>query len=83
LALFERKQTLPILSNVLIGKTQGKNSFYGLQILKSPITTTIDAGKDDSTNFNITLGGKKLQEFSESSPTKPKYDRNQGKQSSC
>lgn len=62
IGIVERKQTLPILSNVLIEKTQGKIRFTATD-LEIQITTTIDAEGNDGTNAAITLGGKKLQEI--------------------
>lgn len=60
--IVERKQTLPILSNVLIEKEPGKIRFTATD-LEIQITTTIESkagGKDTS---SITVGGKKLQEI--------------------
>ena len=62
IGIVERKQTLPILSNVLIEKTQGKIRFTATD-LEIQITTTIDAEGSNGTNAAITLGGKKLQEI--------------------
>ena len=62
IGIVERKQTLPILSNVLIEKEPGKIRFTATD-LEIQITTTIDSksgGKDVS---SITVGGKKLQEI--------------------
>jgi DNA polymerase III subunit beta len=62
IGIVERKQTLPILSNVLIEKEPGKIRFTATD-LEIQITTTIES-KDESTEINnITLGGKKLQEI--------------------
>lgn len=62
IGIVERKQTLPILSNVLIEKTPGKIRFTATD-LEIQITTTIDTKADDGTTSSITLGGKKLQEI--------------------
>ncbi len=62
IGIVERKQTLPILSNVLIEKTQGKIRFTATD-LEIQITTTVDIIKDDGQTTAITLGGKKIQEI--------------------
>ena len=60
--IVERKQTLPILSNVLIEK-QGSNLRFTATDLEIQITTTIDIGSGSDQNESITVGGKKLQEI--------------------
>jgi DNA polymerase-3 subunit beta len=61
--IVERKQTMPILSNILIEKELGKIRFTSTD-LEIQITTTIDAEEDDDTGrAAITVGGKKLQEI--------------------
>ncbi|HUW26854.1 MAG TPA: DNA polymerase III subunit beta [Gallionella sp.] len=60
--IVERKQTLPILSNVLIEHQNGKIRFTTTD-LEIQITTTIDAGTENEKNTAITVGGKKLQEI--------------------
>jgi len=62
IGIVERKQTLPILSNVLIEKESGRIRFTATD-LEIQITTTIETkagGKDVS---SITVGGKKFQEI--------------------
>ena len=60
--IVERKQTMPILSNVLIEKELGKIRFTATD-LEIQITTTIEAEADSDTSSAITVGGKKLQEI--------------------
>ena len=62
IGIVERKQTLPILSNVLIEKEVGKVRFTATD-LEIQITTTVDIANDDQTTSAITVGGKKLQEI--------------------
>jgi len=62
IGIVERKQTLPILSNVLIEKEPGKIRFTATD-LEIQITTTIESKHEGSEISNITLGGKKLQEI--------------------
>jgi len=62
IGIVERKQTLPILSNVLIEKTPGKIRFTATD-LEIQITTTIVVEHDDKQTESITLGGKKIQEI--------------------
>ena len=62
IGIVERKQTLPILSNVLIEKEPGKIRFTATD-LEIQITTTIESKDEGSEIYNITLGGKKLQEI--------------------
>ena len=66
IGIVERKQTLPILSNVLIEKEPGKIRFTATD-LEIQITTTIDIKSDDGVKDNeiaaITVGGKKIQEI--------------------
>ncbi|MBI5429115.1 MAG: DNA polymerase III subunit beta [Nitrosomonadales bacterium] len=62
IGIVERKQTLPILSNVLIEKTPGKIRFTATD-LEIQITTTVDTKKDDGEISAITVGGKKFQEI--------------------
>jgi DNA polymerase-3 subunit beta len=62
IGIVERKQTLPILSNVLIEKEAGKIRFTATD-LEIQITTTIESESEGSEISNITLGGKKLQEI--------------------
>ncbi|MFA6921100.1 MAG: DNA polymerase III subunit beta [Gallionella sp.] len=60
--IVERKQTMPILSNVLIEKEFGKIRFTSTD-LEIQISTTIDAESDGDASVAITVGGKKLQEI--------------------
>jgi DNA polymerase III subunit beta len=62
IGIVERKQTLPILSNVLIEKEPGKIRFTATD-LEIQITTTIESKNGDNEISSITLGGKKLQEI--------------------
>jgi len=56
----ERKQTMPILSNILIEKESGKIKFTATD-LEIQITTTIET--EDTGSSAITVGGKKLQDI--------------------
>lgn len=60
--IVERKQTLPILSNVLIENQGGKIRFTATD-LEIQITTAIDLGSQSSQAESVTVGGKKLQEI--------------------
>jgi DNA polymerase III subunit beta len=62
IGIVERKQTLPILSNVLIEKELGKIRFTATD-LEIQITTTIETKAGGSEISGITVGGKKLQEI--------------------
>jgi DNA polymerase-3 subunit beta len=62
IGIVERKQTLPILSNVLIEKEPGKIRFTATD-LEIQITTTIETKISESELSSITVGGKKLQEI--------------------
>ncbi|MBI5437995.1 MAG: DNA polymerase III subunit beta [Nitrosomonadales bacterium] len=62
IGIVERKQTLPILSNVLIENQDGKIRFTATD-LEIQITTTIDTGSGNGTGASITVSGKKLQEI--------------------
>ncbi len=62
IGIVERKQTLPILSNVLMEKEPGKIRFTATD-LEIQITTTIDTEDTDGKVSSITVGGKKLQEI--------------------
>lgn len=62
IGIVERKQTLPILSNVLIEKEIGKIRFTATD-LEIQITTTIEAINNVDEISSITVGGKKLQEI--------------------
>lgn len=62
IGIVERKQTLPILSNVLIEKEPGKIRFTATD-LEIQITTTAETDTKDKEMASITLGGKKLQEI--------------------
>lgn len=62
IGIVERKQTLPILSNVLIENQNGKVRFTATD-LEIQITTTVDIGSENGQSISITVGGKKLQEI--------------------
>lgn len=62
IGIVERKQTLPILSNVLIENQDGKIRFTTTD-LEIQITTTIDTGIRNGHNAAFTVGGKKFQEI--------------------
>ena len=62
IGIVERKQTLPILSNVLIEKEPGKIRFTATD-LEIQITTAIEATVKGDEVSSITVGGKKLQEI--------------------
>ena len=62
IGIVERKQTLPILSNVLIEKQPGKIRFTATD-MEIQITTTIDIKESDEETAAITVGGKKIQEI--------------------
>lgn len=62
IGIVERKQTLPILSNVLIEKEPGKIRFTATD-LEIQITTTIETDTADNQVESITVGGKKFQEI--------------------
>jgi len=62
IGIVERKQTLPILSNVLIEKEPGKIRFTATD-LEIQITTSIEYKTSDHEISAITVGGKKIQEI--------------------
>ena len=62
IGIVERKQTLPILSNVLIEKEPEKIRFTATD-LEIQITTSIQIKNDDDETIAITVSGKKLQEI--------------------
>src|SRR5574340_819064 len=62
IGIVERKQTLPILSNVLIENQDGKMRFTATD-LEIQITTTIDTEASNGQTAAFTVGGKKLQEI--------------------
>ncbi|MDO8464848.1 MAG: DNA polymerase III subunit beta [Gallionella sp.] len=62
IGIVERKQTLPILSNVLIEHQDGKVRFTATD-LEIQITTTVDLGSEIGNTAAITVSGKKLQEI--------------------
>lgn len=62
IGIVERKQTLPILSNVLIENQDGGMRFTTTD-LEIQITTTIDTDAGGQQNTAFTVGGKKLQEI--------------------
>lgn len=62
IGIVEKKQTLPILSNVLIEKGRDKVRFTATD-MEIQITTTIDLKLNDDETTAITVGGKKIQEI--------------------
>ena len=60
--IVERKQTLPILSNILMENQNGVIRFTATD-LEIQITTVTDTGYKIGQNESITVGGKKLQEI--------------------
>ncbi|MDX8380322.1 MAG: DNA polymerase III subunit beta [Gallionella sp.] len=62
IGIIERKQTMPILANVLIEKEINKIRFTSTD-LEIQITTSIDTKESADSNCAITVGGKKLQEI--------------------
>ena len=60
--IVERKQTLPILSNVLIEKEPETIRFTATD-LEIQITTSIESKTNDGETAAITVGGKKIQEI--------------------
>ena len=60
--IVERKQTMPILSNILMEKGIDKIRFTSTD-LEIQITTTIETKSDSHDSSTITVGGKKLQEI--------------------
>ncbi len=62
IGIVERKQTLPILSNVLIENQDGKVRFTTTD-MEIQITTTIDTGAGGGQSAAFTVGGKKFQEI--------------------
>jgi len=62
IGIVERKQTLPILSNVLIEKEANKIRFTATD-LEIQITTSINNISSNNEIYAITLGGKKIQDI--------------------
>lgn len=62
IGIVERKQTLPILSNVLMEHQDGRVRFTATD-LEIQITTTADINQKDGTERSVTIGGKKLLEI--------------------
>jgi len=62
IGIVERKQTLPILSNVLIEKEQNKIRFTSTD-LEIQISTSIDNKSSNDEVSAITVGGKKIQDI--------------------
>ena len=60
--IVERKQTMPILSNILIENKIGKIKFTSTD-LEIQITTSVEVDNIEDSNAAITVGGKKLQEI--------------------
>lgn len=62
IGIVERKQTLPILSNVLIEHQDGKIRFTTTD-LEIQVTTSIEIEAKEALESSFTVGGKKLQEI--------------------
>ncbi len=62
IGIVERKQTLPILSNVLIEKESQSIRFTATD-LEIQITTTVETEVKNNELESVTVGGKKLQEI--------------------
>lgn len=62
IGIVERKQTLPILSNVLMEKQNSKIQFTATD-LEIQITTGVEIAEGNYQDASITVGGKKLQEI--------------------
>ncbi|MGB8518115.1 MAG: DNA polymerase III subunit beta [Gallionella sp.] len=62
IGIVERKQTLPILSNVLIEKIGGKLRFTATDLEIQITTTGVIPNKEDNSE-SVTVAGKKLQEI--------------------
>ncbi len=62
IGIVERKQTLPILSNVLIENQDGIIRFTATD-LEIQITTTIQSDTTKGQSTSLTVGGKKFQEI--------------------
>jgi len=60
--IVERKQTMPILSNILIEKEFGKIRFTSTD-LEIQITTTIEAEADGDTYTAITVAERSCRKF--------------------
>ena len=62
IGIVEKKQTLPILSNVLIEKDQNKLRFTATD-LEIQITATVHLENDEKSLSSITISGKKFQDI--------------------
>ena len=62
IGIVERKQTMPILSNVLMERKDGKMRFTSTD-LEIQVTTTMDIEDQTGSVEAITVGGKKFQEI--------------------
>lgn len=71
IGIVEKKQTLPILSNILIEKEFDKIRFTATD-LEIQITTTITIKNTENEPSSITIAGKKLQEILRVLPDKSK-----------
>ncbi len=63
IGIVDRKQTLPILSNILIEKEIGKLRFTTTDLEIQVTTTVMVNDENDSGLKSITVGGKKFQEI--------------------
>lgn len=65
--IVEKRHTLPILSNVLIEKKQGKLSMMATD-LEIQVATSTELGKDKSEDTSLTVSARKLQDILRSLP---------------
>ena len=71
IGIVEKKQTLPILSNVLIEKESGYIRFTTTD-LEIQITTKIDVIKHKDEGLSLTIGAKKIQDILRTLPEQSK-----------
>ena len=60
--IVEKRHTLPILSNVLLERKQGRVQLVATD-LEIQVTTTTDAGKGAGENASLTVSARKLQDI--------------------
>jgi len=65
--IVEKRHTLPILSNVLIERKQGKLSMMATD-LEIQVATSTDLGKDKAEDTSLTVSARKLQDILRSLP---------------
>jgi DNA polymerase-3 subunit beta len=73
--IVDKKQTLPILSNILMEKEANQIRFTATD-LEIQITTSITVENDGGEQESITIGGKKMQEIIRALPEKSKLSIN-------